>query len=394
MAQTLTQAPADSQLVALRVPPHSIEAEQSVLGGLLLDNGAWDKIGDIARGRRLLPRRSPAHLPPHRAADRARPAGRRRHGRRVDRVERGQGPDGRAHLPRHARAEHAVGAQHPPLRGDRARARGDAQARRGGRRRSPTARSIRRARRSGSCSTRPSRRCSRSRRRGSRGQAGFHDIHQLLSQVMERVDFLYSRDNPSDITGVADRVPRPRPHDLRAAGRRSHHRRRPPEHGQDRARAQHRRARRGAREAPGRGVQHGDVGHAARGAHARLDGAHRPAQAAHRPAHRRGLEPARRRRSASCTRRRSTSTRPGRSTRSSCARARGASRRQYGKLGLIVVDYLQLMVTGGRREENRATELSEISRSLKALAKELARAGRGAVAAQPQRRAAAPTSAR
>jgi replicative DNA helicase len=36
-----------------------------------------------------------------------------------------------------------------------------------------------------------------------------------------------------------------------------------------------------------------------------------------------------------------------------------------------VVDYLQLMVAGGRREENRATELSEISRSLKALAKEL-----------------------
>jgi replicative DNA helicase len=46
--------------------------------------------------------------------------------------------------------------------------------------------------------------------------------------------------------------------------------------------------------------------------------------------------------------------------------------RQYGKLGLIVVDYLQLMVTDGKREENRATELSEISRSLKALAKELA----------------------
>jgi hypothetical protein len=27
----------------LRVPPQSIEAEQSVLGGLLLDNGAWDR---------------------------------------------------------------------------------------------------------------------------------------------------------------------------------------------------------------------------------------------------------------------------------------------------------------------------------------------------------------
>jgi replicative DNA helicase len=31
----------------LRVPPHSIEAEQSVLGGLLLDNQAWDRVGDM-----------------------------------------------------------------------------------------------------------------------------------------------------------------------------------------------------------------------------------------------------------------------------------------------------------------------------------------------------------
>jgi len=30
----------------LRVPPHSIEAESSVLGGLLLDNDAWDRVGD------------------------------------------------------------------------------------------------------------------------------------------------------------------------------------------------------------------------------------------------------------------------------------------------------------------------------------------------------------
>jgi replicative DNA helicase len=37
----------DPQLDNLRVPPHSVEAEQSVLGGLLLDNAAWDKITDI-----------------------------------------------------------------------------------------------------------------------------------------------------------------------------------------------------------------------------------------------------------------------------------------------------------------------------------------------------------
>ncbi|HTH76874.1 MAG TPA: replicative DNA helicase [Trinickia sp.] len=37
----------DPQLDSLKVPPHSIEAEQSVLGGLLLDNAAWDRIADF-----------------------------------------------------------------------------------------------------------------------------------------------------------------------------------------------------------------------------------------------------------------------------------------------------------------------------------------------------------
>jgi len=51
------------------------------------------------------------------------------------------------------------------------------------------------------------------------------------------------------------------------------------------------------------------------------------------------------------------------------ARARRLAR-QCGKLSLIIIDYLQLM-TGSGRGENRATEISEISRSLKSLAKEL-----------------------
>ena len=39
--------PPDPQLDYLRVPPHSVEAEQSVLGGLLLDNAAWERITDV-----------------------------------------------------------------------------------------------------------------------------------------------------------------------------------------------------------------------------------------------------------------------------------------------------------------------------------------------------------
>ncbi|MDT7928293.1 replicative DNA helicase [Tepidimonas sp.] len=37
----------DPQLSQLRVPPHSLEAESSVLGGLLLDNAAWDRVADL-----------------------------------------------------------------------------------------------------------------------------------------------------------------------------------------------------------------------------------------------------------------------------------------------------------------------------------------------------------
>jgi replicative DNA helicase len=36
---------------SLRIPPHSVEAEQSVLGGLMLDNSAWDTIADAVSAR-------------------------------------------------------------------------------------------------------------------------------------------------------------------------------------------------------------------------------------------------------------------------------------------------------------------------------------------------------
>ena len=51
------------------------------------------------------------------------------------------------------------------------------------------------------------------------------------------------------------------------------------------------------------------------------------------------------------------------------ARARRL-KRQYSKLGLIVIDYIQLMAASNQGE-NRATEISEICRSLKSLAREL-----------------------
>jgi replicative DNA helicase len=63
---------------------------------------------------------------------------------------------------------------------------------------------------------------------------------------------------------------------------------------------------------------------------------------------------------------------PGLTTSEVRASARRLARQAGGKLGLIVVDYLQLMtVSSGMSDENRATAVGEISRGLKMLAKEL-----------------------
>ena len=46
MQDVLSDPPFDASTSPLKVPPHSIEAEQSVLGGLMLENSAWDQVAD------------------------------------------------------------------------------------------------------------------------------------------------------------------------------------------------------------------------------------------------------------------------------------------------------------------------------------------------------------
>lgn len=49
-AQDMTAAgygAADVDAAQLSLPPHSVEAEQSLLGGLLIDNQAWDRVADL-----------------------------------------------------------------------------------------------------------------------------------------------------------------------------------------------------------------------------------------------------------------------------------------------------------------------------------------------------------
>jgi hypothetical protein len=56
----------DPQIESLKVPPHSIEAEQSVLGGLLLDNALGTALPISSARERFLSLRPPDHLPAHR----------------------------------------------------------------------------------------------------------------------------------------------------------------------------------------------------------------------------------------------------------------------------------------------------------------------------------------
>src|SRR5690606_37350578 len=44
--QQFAERPLPDNVESLRVPPHSIEAEQAVLGGLMLSGQAWDRVAD------------------------------------------------------------------------------------------------------------------------------------------------------------------------------------------------------------------------------------------------------------------------------------------------------------------------------------------------------------
>ncbi len=46
MAEVHNKNRTDSQVEAIKAPPHSLEAEQSVIGGLLLDNERWDTVAE------------------------------------------------------------------------------------------------------------------------------------------------------------------------------------------------------------------------------------------------------------------------------------------------------------------------------------------------------------
>ena len=129
---------------------------------------------------------------------------------------------------------------------------------------------------------------------------------------------------------------------------------------------------RGGRIRPaGRGVLDGNAGHAAGDAYAGLGRPARPAPHAHRQALTDEDWPQLTHAMQKMSEAQIFIDETGGAEPDGIARARAAAvARSAASSGLIIIDYLQLM-QGSATGENRATEISEISRSLKSLAKEL-----------------------
>ena len=360
----------DSQLLALKVPPHSIEAEQSVLGGLLLDNAAFERIGDLLTERDFY-RDDHRRIWRHIVAliERGRPADVVTVDESIKGGEDRDRTGGLAYLG--ALAQNTPSAHNIRRYAEIVRERAimrklvevgveisDSAL-------NPAGRDI------GQILDEAESKVFQIAEAGARGQQGFHDIQQLLTRVMERVEMLYQRDNPSDITGVPTGY---RDLDERTSG-----------------------------------LQGGDLiivaGRPSMGKTAfALNIAEHVAVENRLPVAVFSMEMSgtqlAMRMLGSIGHLDQHKLRTGRLTDEDWNRLTNAVgklheapihidesaainalelrararrlHRQYGKLGLIVIDYLQLMsASGDSEEENRATQISAMSRSLKALAKEL-----------------------
>jgi len=191
----------DASVAAIRTPPHSIEAEQSVLGGLLLDNSAWEKVADLLtdsdfyrHDHRIIFR----HIA--RLVDIARPADVVTVSESLDKnaelasigglaylASLAQNTPSAANIRRYAeivrersvmRALAQVGTEiaesaYNPLGRDAAQLLDEAEGK-----------------------------VFQIAESTAKSKQGFLEMPALLKEVVERIDMLYSRDNPDEVTGV------------------------------------------------------------------------------------------------------------------------------------------------------------------------------------------------
>src|SRR6266480_2946206 len=363
MAQPIPQTSSDSQLLNLKVPPHSIDAEQSVLGGLL-----FDKVGDFVTDvdvDRDDHRRIFRHV--SRLIERGKPADVVTVDEAIKVSEDKDKTGGITYLA-------ALAGNTPSAHNVRRYAeivRECAVLRRLIEVSTEIADSAlnRMGKEVGQLLDEAESKVFQIAEAGARTRQGFMEIQPLLTQVMERIDLLYHKDNPSDITGI--------PTGYRDLDRETS------------------------------GLQPGDLiiiaGRPSMGKTAlALNMAEHVAVENKLPVAVFSMEMSgsqlAMRMLGSIGRLDQHKLRTGRLSDDDWNRLTNAGgklhdapilvdesgalnalelrararrlHRQYGALGLIVVDYLQLMQATSEGE-NRATEISEISRSLKSLAKEL-----------------------
>ena len=192
---------ADESINKLRLPPHSIEAEQSLLGGLLIDNEALDKIADLITVNDFYRQDHQiifGHI--HRLIDRSQPA---------DIVTVGESLEANSELNTIGGLEYlGLLAENTPTA---ANIRGYAQIVR--------ERSIMRSlvevgtdivdtaltpqgKDAQQLLDESESKIFQIAEAGKNDKIGFTDIKELLPQVAERIDELYKRDNPNDVTGI------------------------------------------------------------------------------------------------------------------------------------------------------------------------------------------------
>jgi replicative DNA helicase len=361
----------DSEFAAIKLPPHSVEAEQSVLGGLLLENSAWERIADLVNEQdfyradhraiwrqivRLIEANKPADvITVAESLDSHNQLGET--GGLAYLTLLAQNTPSAANIRRYAEIvrERSVLRHLATVGTEIADAAYNPQGR--------TATEILDAAEAQVFEIKEA---------GARASQGFQSLQPLLVQVVNRIDELYSRDNPSDVTGVPTGFS-----DL---------------------------------DSKTSGLQPGDLiivaGRPSMGKTAfSLNIAENVALDANLPVAVFSMEMAATqlvmRMLGSVGRLDQHKLRtgkiaeddwhklthalgrlnealvyidesPGLTAMEVRARARRLARQsKEGRLGLIVIDYLQLMSGGSGGQENRATEISEISRSLKGLAKEL-----------------------
>ena len=201
MIQAVSQVVHDEQVDVIKLPPHSIEAEQSVLGGLLLDNSAWDKVGDVIveadfyrHDHRLIYRHISKLV---------------EHNKRADVITVAESMENSADL-QNAGGLAYLGAlaQNTPSAANIRRYAEIVRDRSVLRKLAAVATEIADSaynplgREAVDLLNEAEAKVFHIAEAGARGQVGFAEIQPLLTQVVERIDMLYHQDNPSEITGV------------------------------------------------------------------------------------------------------------------------------------------------------------------------------------------------